>query len=506
MKYLNPIISGFYPDPSICRVNDDYYLVTSSFEYFPGVPIFHSKDLINWKQLGHCLTRKSQLFLDKAKSSGGIFAPTLRYNNGKFYMITTNVTADKNFYVYAEKPEGPWSEPVELIGWKGIDPSLFFDEDGKVYLSGNSYKNNGEKLGCYQAEIDIETGELLTERKLIWEGSGGKAPESPHMYKINNMYYLIMAEGGTEYGHMVTVARSKSPYGPFEGYEKNPILSHRSKKSPIQCTGHLDLIQDHTGNWWAVFLAARPKGSHSYFHHLGRETFLAPVTWSKDGWPIIGNNGMVDLEMEAETLPIQDKVLWRTIDDFNEEILDDSWNFIRNPYENSWSLKNRKGYLTLNGSEISLNDLDSPSFIGRRQQHFECNISTLLEFSPENNYEEAGLTVIMNNKFHYEIALTKEEGKNIIIFRRRVDSLIVEKKVEYNYEKVILGIESDEKTYRFTYSSLDGKKETIGEGECYLLSTEVSGTFTGVYFGLYATGNGKKSNSPAYFDYFKYEI
>lgn len=506
MKFLNPILSGFYPDPSICRVNEDYYLVTSSFEYFPGVPIFHSRDLINWTQIGHCLERKSQLFLEKAKSSEGVFAPTIRYNNGKFYMITTNVTANKNFYVYAENPAGPWSEPVEIIGWTGIDPSLFFDEDGKVYLSGNSYKASGEKLGCYQTEIDIETGKIISERKLVWEGSGGKAPESPHLYKINGMYYLIMAEGGTEYGHMVTIARSKNPYGPFEGYENNPILSHRSKKSPIQCTGHLDLIEDHKGNWWAVFLGVRPKGSHSYFHHLGRETFLAPVSWTEDKWPIIGNEGMVDLEMEADLLPLENKLKWKEYDDFNEEELDYSWNFFRNYYEEDWSLKERKGYLTLHGTKISLNDLDSPAFIGRRQQHFKCSISTLLEFTPKNNFEEAGLAVIMNNKFHYEIALTKEEGKEILIFRRRVDSLVVENKVEYSDEKVILGIEADEQRYKFTYSSLNGEKKVLGEGECYLLSTEVSGTFTGVYFGLYATGNGKKSENLAYFDYFKYEI
>lgn len=507
MKFFNPILTGFYPDPSICRVGEDYYLVTSSFEYFPGVPIFHSKDLINWKQIGHCLTRESQLILNNAEASTGIYAPTLRYNNGKFYMITTNVTTKKNFYVYTEDPSGPWSEPIEIIGWPGIDPSLFFDDDGKVYLSGNSFRTNGEKLGCYQAEINIETGEVTSERRLIWEGSGGKAPESPHLYKINGFYYLVLAEGGTEYGHMVTIARSEKPYGPFEGYEKNPILTHRSIRSPIQGTGHLDLIEDHRGKWWAVFLGIRPIGNHSFFHHLGRETFLSPVTWSEDGWPIVGNNGTIELEMEADILPLTEKTKWNEIDDFNANSLRYEWNFLRNPNEEDWSLVERKGWLALNGSEISLNDVDSPAFVGRRQQHFNCSISTLLEFDPQKDFEEAGLTVIMNNKFHYDIALIKEDGKKWLIFRRRVDSLcIVVNKIEYSESAVILGIDADEKNYKFTYSVPGEEAKTLGEGECYLISTEVSGTFTGVYFGLYATGNGSGSTSTAYFDHFKYII
>lgn len=507
MRFSNPILSGFYPDPSICRVGEDYYLVTSSFEYFPGVPIFHSKDLINWKQIGHCLTRKSQLLLDKAKASAGIYAPTLRYNNGKFYMITTNVTTNKNFYVYSENPAGPWSEPIEIRGWKGIDPSLLFDDDGKVYLSGNSYKTIGEKLGCYQAEINLETGVITSERRLIWSGSGGKAPEAPHLYKINGFYYLILAEGGTEYGHMVTIARSKNPYGPFEGYEKNPILTHRSKRSPIQGTGHLDLIEDNRGKWWAVFLGIRPVGSHSYFHHLGRETFLAPVIWNEDGWPIVGNNGTIELEMEADILPLSKKTKWNEVDDFNKNNLEYEWNFLRNPSEEDWSLTERKGWLALKGSRITLNDIDSPAFLGRRQQHFNCSIFTLLEFEPQKDFEEAGLTVIMNNKFHYEIALTKEHGKKCLIFRRRVDSLcVVENKIEYTGPNVVLGIEADEKMYKFTYSAPDEEAKILGQGECYLISTEVSGTFTGVYFGLYATGNGNKCTSTAYFDYFKYIV
>ena len=268
MQYTNPIIPGLYPDPSICRVGDDYYLVTSSFEYFPGVPLFHSKDLVNWRQIGHCLTTERQLPLGNAGSSGGIYAPTIRHHDGWFYMVTTNVSGIGNFLVRSEQPAGPWSDPIPVMQ-EGIDPSLFFDEDGRVYYQ---FANHSR---IYQCEIDISSGSLLTESRLIWKGTGGAYPEAPHLYKINGLYYLIIAEGGTEYGHMVTIARSDSPYGPYEACPHNPILSHRSLNSSIHATGHADLVQAHDGSWWAVFLGIRPV-SYPFRHHLGRELFWRP--------------------------------------------------------------------------------------------------------------------------------------------------------------------------------------------------------------------------------------
>ncbi|MEH7493311.1 glycoside hydrolase family 43 protein [Neobacillus niacini] len=504
MKYKNPVISGFHPDPSICSVGEDFYLVTSSFEYFPGVPIFHSKDLVNWKQIGHCLTRESQLDLHRAKSSMGIFAPTIRYNNGRFYMVTTNLTIGKNFIVYADKPEGPWSEPIWL-DWPGIDPSLLFDDDGKVYLTGTQNIFSGEPMGIYQAELNVETGEILTERRLIWEGSGGAFPEGPHLYKIKGLYYLMIAEGGTEYGHMVTMARSKHAFGPFESHPNNPILTHRSSASPIQATGHADLIQYKDGSWWTVFLGFRPapvpfSGKH---HHLGRETFLAPVDWNEEGWPVLSTQ--VELEMDSGTLKIEESENWRSIDNFNSETLNFSWNFLRNPAEGSWSLADRPGWLTLYGSSISLSDVDSPAFVGRRQQHFDCNVSTLLEFSPTHEGEEAGLTVFMNERFHYEIALGIREGVKKVFVRRRIGSLWkVESEHVYGQADIILSVQADAKNYTFSYQQSGGESTILNAGECSLLSTEVAGGFTGVYFGLYASGNGRNTSTPAFFDWFEY--
>ncbi|RKP56247.1 glycoside hydrolase family 43 protein [Cohnella endophytica] len=510
IHFSNPILSGFHPDPSICRVGSDYYLANSSFGYFPGVPIFHSQDLVNWTQIGHCLTRESQLPLKanhqlaNSVSFAGIYAPTIRYHDGRFYLITTNVSSFRNFVVWAENAEGPWSEPVDLE-WGGIDPSLLFDE-GKVYITGTS-DFGGEPEGIYQAEIDLGTGKLVTERRLIWKGTGGRFPEGPHLYRIQDKYYLVIAEGGTEYGHMVTVARSSSPYGPFESCPHNPVLTHRSHPSPIQATGHADWVQAHDGSWWVVFLGIRPAARRN-LHHLGRETFLAPIHWSEEGWPIFGINGRVELEMEAPVFclePQKDDVSSRR-DDFDSEALSHSWNSLWNPREGTRSLQARAGWLALYGTEATLDDLEAPTFVGRRQQHFECRISALMEFDPSEEGEEAGLTAFMNESAHYEIAVTRKNGVRTIFFRRRIGSLWkVEREEELPAGAVVLGIAADADGYQFTYANPEREEVALGKGESAYLSSEIAGGFTGIYIGMYATGNGKPCRTPAFFDYFDYQ-
>ena len=301
MRVTNPIIRGFYPDPSVCKANGKYYMVCSSFEYFPGVPLFESEDLINWKQIGHCLTRKTQVDLHEIDSSGGVFAPTIRYNNGRFYMVTTNDTYHKNFYVYTDNIYGEWSEPV-FVEQDGIDPSLFF-EDGKTYFMSNG-SDPADNNGCiFQCEIDAATGKKLTESKPVWKGSGGRYLESPHLYHFGEWYYIMAAEGGTEYGHMVTYARAKSPYGPFEQYPSNPVLTNRNlggHQSTIQGIGHGDLVQDDQGNTFMFCLGFRQTGMWQPFHHLGREVFIVPVHWNEDGWFTAGVDGIVCKEMELD--------------------------------------------------------------------------------------------------------------------------------------------------------------------------------------------------------------
>lgn len=504
--FNNPVISGFYPDPSICRVGDDYYTVHSTFEYFPGVPVFHSKDLVHWRQIGYCLTRESQLPLKKVKASGGIYAPTIRYNKGTFYMITTNVNGKGNFYVTAKNPAGPWSEPVWLDK-SGMDPSLFFDDDGKVYY----IRHEGQADGYIaQTTLNTNTGKLEGPLKKIWAGTGGVWAEGPHMYKINGKYYLMISEGGTSYDHSVTIARSDSPWGPFESNPKNPILTHRKiPRHPIQAIGHADLVETPDG-WWLVCLGIRPQGGR--FHHIGRETFLAPVAFDSNGWPVVNETGTIDLEMPASKLP---QHIWPQEpprDNFDNKTLALQWNYLRNPNEADYSLTDRPGFLRLNGSAITMSDQDSPAFAGRRQTDFNCVASTLLEFDSKNENEEAGLVVRGNDKHHYEIAVTLKNGKRQILFRKVLKGKIIEpfQYVDIGLGPIILSVKSTPLTYEFSCTSAGGSRQILGTVRTKDLSVEAIGfedgmCFTGVYFGMYATGNGKKSEAPADFDWFEYD-
>jgi len=498
--FQNPIIPGFHPDPSICRVGDDYYLVNSSFEFFPGVPIFHSRDLVHWRQIGYCLTRKSQLNLDHARASGGIYAPTLRYRNGTFYMITTLVDTGGNFFVTATNPAGPWSEPV-WVDHAGIDPSLLFDEDGTVYYDRHEGMADGY-IG--QAKINLQTGKLDGDFKEVWRGTGGVWPEGPHLYKINGKYFVMIAEGGTSYDHMVTIARSDSPWGPFVPNPRNPILTHRNRPdSSIQALGHADLVETPDG-WWLVCLGIRPQGGK--FHHLGRETFLAPVTWSEDGWPVVNGNGTLETNMTAPRLPQHPWEKEPARDEFNPPALGLQWNFLRNPYAGDCSLTERPGWLRLNGSAVTLNDQDSPAFVGRRQTDLACRASTRLSFNPQHENEEAGLVLRGNEKNHCEIGVTLKDGKRQVFFRKTLDGKIIE---PVQYEEigsgdVILSVVASPLVYEFSCALAKGPAKKLGTALTCDLSSEKVGGFTGVFLGLYATGNGQKSTRPADFDWFEY--
>lgn len=496
-RYRNPVLPGFYPDPSVCRVGRDYYLVTSSFEYFPGVPIFHSRDLVHWQQLGHCLTRPSQLPLADANASGGVWAPTLRHHDGVFYMTTTNVSLGGNFIVTATAPEGPWSEPIP-VAQKGIDPSLFFDDDGSVL-----YTTSHE--GAFQSRIDVKTGKLLSEPKVIWAGTGGQYPEGPHLYRRAGWYYLLLSEGGTEYGHMLTMARSKSPWGPFEPCGRNPVLTHRSYKSPIQGLGHADLVDTPAGDWFAVSLGFRPNG-YPPCYHLGRETFLSPVKWADDEFPVFGEQGRLQLEVEAP-LELEPTPALAEREDFSSAELLPHWNQLRNPHAELYSLSERPGYLRLRGSAEGLDDRASPAWLGRRQCHFAVHVATRLEFQPETEAEEAGLVVRMSERHHYEVFVTRRAGVASVVLRRRIGSLQAEvacKALPASDNGYVLAVQADRDKYVFQFGLSQAELLPLGEGETRYLSTEVAGGFTGVYFALYASGNGAPCVRPADFDWFDY--
>jgi len=498
IRYKNPIIPGFYPDPSICRAGDDYYLVTSSFEFFPGVPLFHSKDLIHWEQIGHVLTRKSQLDLTRAGTSEGIWAPTIRYNNGRFYMITTNFSDGGNFYVWTDDIRGEWSDPVR-VEQKGIDPSLFFDDDGTVYLT--SKYEDGEVQGIGQCTINIETGEMLSDTRLIWRGSGGKYPEGPHLYKRNGIYYLMIAEGGTEYGHMVTIARSDSPWGPFESCYRNPILTHRDTTlDKFQALGHADLIETPRGDCWMVFHGIRP--SQYMLHHLGRETMIAPVTWEPDGWPLVNGGKLITPEMEVSRVVSECPVdVPPVCDTFEKENLAPYWSFLRNPVPENYKL-NKPG-LSLTAGNHTLNDRGSPTFIGRRQQHFNVSAQTLMDFTPADEKEKAGITVFHTNEHHYDLLVTRKNGNRVALLRKRVGDIEAESVpvILPDQGSILLRIEATRLIYSFYAGTCQEDMTLIGEGRTQLLSTEcMVFTFTGCFMGLFAEGGGT-----ARFQYFIYE-
>jgi alpha-N-arabinofuranosidase len=409
----------------------------------------------------------------------------------------------RNFFVHTDDPAGEWSDPV-WVEQGGIDPSLWFDDDGKVYWTGNGTLWAPTR-GIYQSEIDITTGKLLSETKFVWPGTGGGYPEAPHLFKRGDYYYLTIAEGGTAECHMVTVARAKHPFGPFESCPHNPVLTHRSLMNPIQATGHADFFEDHQGNWWAVFLGIRY--AEFGFHNLGRETNLAPVEWTADGWPVVHGGQKVTLEMEvARDLPSH---LWpalASLDHFDQARLALSWIFLRNPNPDDYSLNERPGSLRLRCSPVTLNELDSPAFLARRQQHFECRVSTVVDFVPQAETEEAGIAVVMDVDHHVEFVVTLRNGQRVALVRRRVGSLVAESlsaPLPAGQHELVL--ETDRKEYRFSVANPGLEPTVIGRHELRYLSTQVAGGYVGVVLGLYASSNGKPSSNQAYFDWLNYQ-
>ena len=515
-KYTNPVLRGFHPDPSVCRVGDDYYLVTSSFEYFPGVPIFHSRDLVNWQQIGHVLNRPSQLDLDGIKSSAGIFAPTIRHHNGIFYLVTTLVGAKKrgNFYVTATDPRGPWSDPYFLPDAPGIDPSLFFDDDGKVYYTGNRRPDNippeSKLREIWLREINLKTCTWVGPTKVILtEGAlhGASSAEGPHLYKRNGYYYLMIAEGGTGANHAVTIFRSKDISGPYEGNKKNPILTHRhlGRDFPIACTGHADLVETPAGEWWMVLLAVRPYGDFDY--NLGRETFLTPVTW-EDGWPIVNPGfGRVTFSGPAPRLKQQALDSPLSITSFDSKELGFEWNFIRTPRADFWSLQERQGWLRLKLRPEKISELKSPSFIGRRITEFKFSASTLMSFSQKKDAESAGMVIIMNNDFNYRMEVLQENTKPILRLTQRkdgVENIIAEKKLDS--ATIYLRISASKPSeYNFDFAESKNQWTELKHGvDARILSRRSSGGYTGTMVGLYSSSNGEISDNFADFDWFEY--
>ncbi len=480
MNYQNPVLRGFYPDPSVCCVDGVYYMVCSSFQYFPGVPLFQSRDLVNWEQLGHVLTRPSQISLGAVPSSGGVFAPTIRYHNGRFYMTTTNNSTQQNFYVWTEDIRGEWSDP-HYVAQDGIDPSLYFEGD-RTWFLGTGRDDFGVS-GIIQSEIDLATGKKLTKSRCIWKGTGGRYVEGPHMYKLGDWYYLFASEGGTEYGHMITLARSRDIWGPFENCPHNPILTNRNRAPyVIQAIGHGDLTMGPDGSYYMVSLGFRQIDEWMPYHHLGREVFLTPVEETADGWFRCGRDGTTD---GAYTVPIEGEQRRKQVWTFENTRWDVDWCHLRHPVMTHYEFE--EGRAVLHGSEITLNEPKNPTFLGLRQRDMTGTVTCRVSA----DRGEAGLAAYMTEQEHYDVGIRRKgEGWEAFLRLRLGDIDHIAKALPIPEGTAELKITMEPLRYHFAVV-VNGEEQALGSAQSKYLSTEVAGGFTGVVLGLYATGGNR---------------
>lgn len=514
-EYLNPILAGFYSDPSICRVGNKFYLINSSFVYFPGLPIFESTDLVNWKQIGYVIDRNEQANFSGAGVSRGLYAPTIRYNRGTFYVICTNVSGGGNFIVTAKNPQGPWSNPVLIPEVNGIDPDIFFDEDGKVYITHNGPPPNNISMhnghrSIYVFEYDVENKKIIGESKLIVNGGTDMAKkpvwiEGPHIIKKYGFYYLICAQGGTGYNHSEVVFRSKNVFGPYESYENNPILTQShldsNRKNEISSTGHADFVQLPNGDWWSVFLGCRPYGSDLY--NTGRETFMMPVEW-KNGWlEIVGGNKPLPFVNKKPHLPSSKEVVspmtgnFISRDDFNGDKLGFEWNFIRTPMEKWYVLNDGKLYIT--PRKESIHTETNFSFIGRRQQHLQFEASTKLSYTLKNTLQTAGLVAFQNEKQYLLLGKRLNSDGRIEVYLEETAAtvnkgtpiILAKKELGEKLKDLYLKIEGKGRYYDFYYKTSEKEEWIIlsKDVDASILSTKEAGGFVGTYLAMYASEN-----------------
>ena len=506
-QFYNPILPGWYSDPSICSNGEDFFLVTSTFSYFPGVPIFHSKDLVNWKQIGHVLDRPSQLKLDGQKVSEGIFAPAISYNphNKTYYMITTNIGGG-NFFVKTTDPFGKWSEPIWLRDVHGIDPSFFFDDDGRAYIINNDAPDSTVLYDGHRAiriqEFDVNNDRTFGPRKMLINGGVNlkEKPvwiEGPHLYKVKGKYLLMAAEGGTSTNHREVIFYGDAPMGKFTPWEKNPILTQKhldkTRPDPITCAGHADLVQTKTGEWWSVFLACRPINND--FENLGRETFLVPVKWSPDGFPYMTNgNEVVPRIVKMNGVKRKPGATFgnfERMDDFNEKKLGHEWMTLRGPASELYSLNQKSGFLSLRCADVASHERKELAYVSRRIQHHKFEASTKVDFQPLTDREAAGILLMKDEGHQYFFAIRKNNNTRKVCIEKvttsgteQVGSLVLPEQSG----EVTLKVVSDGLTFDF-FAATSGKEFTpVAKGvNAHFLSTANSFGFTGTNIGLFAT-------------------
>lgn len=507
----NPILAGYYPDPSIVKVGTDYYLVNSSFTHFPGIPILHSTDLITWTQIGNVIDRPDMLDFSGLTVSRGVFAPTIEFHDGLFHVINTCVDCGGNFIVTATDPAGPWSDPQWLPHVGGIDPSLFFDEDGRAYILNNDAPE-GEPLyeghrAIWIREVDAETFEPIGEAVVAVNGGVDLSQkpvwiEGPHLYKVDGTYYLSAAEGGTGPQHSQVILTADSPMGPFTPHPDNPILTQRDlpedRPNPITSVGHVDFTEDADGNWWAVFLGTRPYQGNEY--NTGRETFLLPVTWENGAPRITGPGDVMSYVVDRPDLPSQAAAPlpltgnFTYTDEFDEAELPMHWLMVRTPSEQWYRLDG--GDLVLSPGAEPVGTAEQPSFLGRRQQHSHAEAVTELSFTAGTPDAEAGIAAFQSDTAYYTLGASVDaDGEAIVRLRKRsgddmpeMGELVTEvAAASGDGEPLKLRIVARGPELDFYQSGPEGDWQSVALGQDgSILSTDKAGGFVGTLFGVYA--------------------
>lgn len=521
--FRNPIIPGFAPDPSIVRVGEDYYIVNSSFEYSPAIPIYHSTDLVNWGLIGYAANDPKYPDLSSTESSGGIQAATIRYHDGLFFIVTTKVTGRKleSFIVTAENPRGPWSAPVVVRDAVGIDPSLFFDDDGRAWytasMSPPAPEFRGQKVIWLQ-ELDLGTLQLVGERKFLWSGTGGSHAEGPHLFKRNGIYYLLLAEGGTSFNHAVTIASAHHVDGPYVGNPRNPVLTHRhlSYDFPITGVGHADLVELPDGRWFGVALGWRLiDGLHGV---LGRETFLFPIKWETDrrhwkeeltSFPVMSpESGKIESKYPLPFPGSRQLPRRALVDEFEIPELAKEFNW-RRTQEPFFSLVTKRGVLQMKVQATRIGESKPYSLIGVRQRDFIFSATTEMTFLPRSGTEEAGLVVIQNDRAALLLTRRQEKSQNYAILSKWLGGERTElSRMPITDEKIALRVDGNFLHYQFYLRESGGNWRQMGNAVdgTFLSPDQLTGfNYTGLYVGLYASSNGASTNNTADFERFTYE-
>ncbi|MDV3455664.1 glycoside hydrolase family 43 protein [Sphingomonas sp. HF-S4] len=519
-QYRNPILQGFYPDPSVTRVGSDFYLVTSTFSYFPGIPVFHSRDLVSWTQIGNAIDRPEQLDFKQLGLSRGVFAPTIQAKAGTFYILNTCVDCGGNFLITAKNPAGPWSDPVWLPDLEGgIDPSLFFDTDGKTWILNNGPPEGTPQYQGHRAiwiqQFDLKALKTIGPRKVLVNGGVDFSTkpiwiEGPHIFKKGGWYYLSCAEGGTAEGHSQVILRSKTVTGPYEANPENPILTQRGldadRENPITSAGHAQLVTTPDGKWWATFLAVRPYAGD--FYSTGRETFLMPVWW-QGGWPRITWPGQtIPWTATRPALPIPPAPPVPTSggftvrDDFDGAKLPPYWMMLRNPRSAWYALEG--GAVKLQARPVGLGDNANPSFLARRQQHVNASAETVVRFTPEKDGDRAGIAVLQNDDYWFFLGLKQVQGRLVLaIDRREGPSMAAAGETATTLDAATFGIapgnplalriEVKGNRYVFSYARLLGSPDApmlawrpLTQLTTDALTTKTAGGFVGSVFGMVA--------------------